>query len=170
MTWRTILGAFCIGGTSLSRRMHCVRSSKNFGYRNLEDAKLPVVLRCDRHLVGWYRRDVGRSGCAGHHRERCSPGSVRAGALQRSLSCGWTVSSNTPVTVAVARGAQRLIVLPTGYACALEKPPAGAVANALHALTLLIARQLKNERVAGPRSQHRLFRCAAAVSADRIAI
>jgi len=55
------------------------------------------------------------------------------------------VSSNTPVTVAVARGARRLIVLPTGYACALEKPSAGSVANALHAQTLLIARQLMNE-------------------------
>jgi hypothetical protein len=44
--------------------------------------------------------------------------------------------------VAVAQGAQRLIVLPTGYACALDKPPVGAVANALYALTLLVARQL----------------------------
>ena len=55
------------------------------------------------------------------------------------------VSSNTPVKVAVAQGAQRLIVLSTGYACALDKPPAGAVANALHALTLLVARQLWSE-------------------------
>jgi NTE family protein len=55
------------------------------------------------------------------------------------------VSSNTPVRAAVARGARRLIVLPTGYACALDRPPLGAVANALHALTLLIARQLTRE-------------------------
>jgi NTE family protein len=52
------------------------------------------------------------------------------------------ISSNTPIRVAVAKGAQRLIILPTGYACATHAPPAGAVANALHALTLLIARQL----------------------------
>lgn len=55
------------------------------------------------------------------------------------------ISSNTPVGVAVAKGARRLIVLPTGHACANDDPPAGAVANALHALTLLIARQLVNE-------------------------
>jgi len=55
------------------------------------------------------------------------------------------ISSNTPVKVAVALGAQRLIILPTGYACALQLPPRGAVANALHALTLLIARQLLSE-------------------------
>jgi NTE family protein len=52
------------------------------------------------------------------------------------------ISSNTPVRVAVAKGARRLIVLPTGHACANDAPPVGAVANALHALTLLIARQL----------------------------
>jgi NTE family protein len=52
------------------------------------------------------------------------------------------ISSNAPVRVAVPKGAQRLIILPTGYACPTHTPPAGAVANALHALTLLIARQL----------------------------
>jgi NTE family protein len=61
------------------------------------------------------------------------------------------VSSNTPV-----KGAQRLIVLPTGYACALDKPPVGAVANALHALTLLVARQLWSE-LEGLDGQHRYF-------------
>jgi NTE family protein len=55
------------------------------------------------------------------------------------------ISSNTPVGVAVRKGARRLIVLPTGHACANDAPPVGAVANALHALTLLIARQLVNE-------------------------
>ena len=55
------------------------------------------------------------------------------------------ISSNTPIKVAVAKGAKRLIILPTGYACATHTPPAGAVANALHALTLLIARQMVSE-------------------------
>src|SRR4030095_12375389 len=52
------------------------------------------------------------------------------------------ISSNTPVRIAVRKGAKRLIILPTGHACANQAPPVGAVANALHALTLLIARQL----------------------------
>ena len=38
-----------------------------------------------------------------------------------------------------------MIILPTGYSCAMDRPPIGAVANALHALTLLIARQLVSE-------------------------
>ena len=55
------------------------------------------------------------------------------------------ISSNTPIRVAIDKGARRLIILPTGYACATTAPPIGAVANALHALTLLIARQLVSE-------------------------
>jgi NTE family protein len=52
------------------------------------------------------------------------------------------ISSNTPISTAVAAGAKRIVVLPTGFACALERPPSGALAMVLHALTLLIARQL----------------------------
>jgi NTE family protein len=52
------------------------------------------------------------------------------------------ISSNTPLSTAIELGARRVIVLPTGFACALTRPPSGALAVALHALTLLIARQL----------------------------
>jgi NTE family protein len=44
--------------------------------------------------------------------------------------------------VAIALGATRVIVLPAGFACALRAPPASAIAQAMHALTLVIARQL----------------------------
>jgi NTE family protein len=52
------------------------------------------------------------------------------------------LSNHTPVSTAVALGATRVMVLPTGFGCAVERPPRGAVAMALHALNLLIARQL----------------------------
>ena len=55
------------------------------------------------------------------------------------------VTSNTPIASALDLGASRVIVLPTGAACALDAPPRGMVAVALHALTLLIARQLVSD-------------------------
>lgn len=55
------------------------------------------------------------------------------------------VAANTPIRIAVERGAKRVIVLPTGYACALEAPPRGAIACALQAITLLTARQLVDD-------------------------
>jgi NTE family protein len=61
------------------------------------------------------------------------------------------VASNTPVMAALALGATRLIVLPTGFACALSAAPTGALACAFHALNLLVARQLVRdlEQLAG---------------------
>lgn len=55
------------------------------------------------------------------------------------------VSNNTPISIAVAMGATRVIVLPTGISCALQVPPSGAMALALHALNLLIMRQLVSD-------------------------
>jgi NTE family protein len=55
------------------------------------------------------------------------------------------LTSNTPIRAAVACGARRIIVLPTTGSVALDSPPRGAVAAALHAITLLIARQLSIE-------------------------
>jgi NTE family protein len=52
------------------------------------------------------------------------------------------VCNNTPISSAVQLGAQRVVVLPTGFACAPRRVPDGAVGRALHALSLLVARQL----------------------------
>jgi len=64
---------------------------------------------------------------------------VRIG--DRHLSDG-ALASNTPVPAAFALGAERLIVLPTGFSCALERPPRSALGMALHAVNLMTARQL----------------------------
>ena len=52
------------------------------------------------------------------------------------------VANNTPISSALALGATRIVVLPTGFACALRRVPGSAIGRALHALSLLIARQL----------------------------
>jgi len=52
------------------------------------------------------------------------------------------VSSNTPIAAAVELGARRIVVLPTGFSCALEQPPRSALAMMLHAVNLLVARHL----------------------------
>lgn len=55
------------------------------------------------------------------------------------------LAANTPLQLAVELGASRIIVLPTGYACALKEPPKSAIGKALHAITLMIAWQLMHE-------------------------
>lgn len=52
------------------------------------------------------------------------------------------VVNNTPISHAVAAGADTIWVLSTGYACDLPEPPRGALAMALHALTLTVNQRL----------------------------
>jgi NTE family protein len=55
------------------------------------------------------------------------------------------LASNTPMRTAVALGATRLIVLPTGLSCALKKPPSSVLGMAMHALNVLIMQQLRED-------------------------
>jgi NTE family protein len=55
------------------------------------------------------------------------------------------IAGNTPILTAAELGAERIIVLQTGYACALDGPPRGAAALGLHAITLLIATQMARD-------------------------
>jgi NTE family protein len=55
------------------------------------------------------------------------------------------VANNTPISHAVELGAQEIYVLPTGHACALREPPRGALALALHAISLLTQRCLVDD-------------------------
>ena len=145
LTWRTMT-------RFLYRRDFLITSDalrqlvdRNLTYRNLEDAKIPVHIVATDILSG--ETVVLSKGSAAQAivASAAVPAAFAPVHFNDLYLADGAVSSDTPVAVAVARGARRLIVLPTGYACALDKPPVGAVANALHALTLLISRQLMHE-------------------------
>ena len=59
----------------------------------------------------------------------------------RALMDGGVVN-NTPISHAVELGADEVWVVATGYACALDRPPRGALGVALHAATLAIHQRL----------------------------
>ena len=114
-------------------------------YRNLEDARIPIhVVATDILSAETVVLSKG-SACEAILASAAIPAAFAPVHLQDLFLADGAISSNTPVRVAVVQGARRLIILPTGYACARQSPPIGAVANALHALTLLIARQLISE-------------------------
>ena len=117
-------------------------STINIPYRNLEDARLPIHIVATDIITG--DSVVLSEGPAAQAiiASTAIPGAFAPVPYKDFYLADGAISSNTPIKVAVAKGATRLIVLPTGYACATNTPPVGAVANALHALTLLIARQL----------------------------
>ena len=114
-------------------------------YRNLQDAKLPLHIVTTDIITG--DSVVLSKGPAAEAivASTAIPGAFEPVHYGDYYLADGALSSNTPVRIAVKKGARRLIILPTGHACANDAPPVGAVANALHALTLLIARQLVNE-------------------------
>ncbi len=145
ITWRTLLGFvwrrdFLIPHDGIQKLI-----DDHLPYRNLQDARLPVHIVTTDIVSG--DAVVLSEGPAAEAiiASTAIPGAFAPVHYKDLYLADGAISSNTPIRVAVAKGAQRLIILPTGYACATQKPPSGAVANALHALTLLIARQLVSE-------------------------
>jgi NTE family protein len=145
LSWRGLFGF-------LRRRDHLVPSDGlrrlldlHLPYSNLEDAALPVHVVATDILSG--EAVVLSRGPATQAVLASSaiPAAFAPVEINGRLLCDGAIASNTPVRVAAARGARRLIVLPTGSACRLQSPPHGAIATALHAITLLTTRQLAAE-------------------------
>lgn len=116
--------------------------ARHLPYRLLEDAVIPVHVMATEQLHGSAVRlssgpavDAILASCA-------IPAVYPAVLVGDTYLIDGAIASNTPVMAAVALGASRLIVLPTGYACAMTTPPASAIGCALHALNMLIAHQL----------------------------
>jgi NTE family protein len=145
VTWRTLLGFLWRRDFLISQDGIRKLIDDHLPYRDLQDAMLPVHIVTTDIVSG--DSVVLSEGPAAEAivASTAIPGAFSPIRYKDFYLADGAISSNTPIKVAVAKGARRLIVLPTGYACATQTPPVGAVANALHALTLLIARQLVSE-------------------------
>lgn len=142
ITWRSLFGLLARGDSVVDPGGLHGLIEQRLPYRTIEQAAVPLHVVATDLLGGDAVRlssgpvvDAVLASCA-------IPGAfppVRIG--ERHLIDG-AVASHTPIGVAIALGAKRVIVLPTGYACSLATPPRGAIASALHAITLLISHQL----------------------------
>lgn len=145
VTWRTLLGFlwrrdFLIPHDGIRKLLE-----DHLPYRNLQDAQLPIHIVTTDIVSGDTVVLSEGSAAEAIVASTSIPGAFAPVPYRNRFLADGAISANTPVRVAVEKGARRLIILPTGYACATDTPPVGAVANALHALTLLIARQLVSE-------------------------
>lgn len=142
LEWRDLLGAF-------GRRSYLVESSglrrlfeEHLGDHSIESCVVPLRVIATELFTG-AMVCLSRGPLVTALLASCAiPGvfaPVRVG--DRELIDG-AVSCNTPISAAVDAGAQRIIVLPTGFACSLGTAPTSALGSAMHALTLMIAHQL----------------------------
>jgi len=142
LTWRSVIGLitrrdFVVDPSALRRLLE-----ENLPCQELERASVPLhVVATD--LLGGYAVRLSAGPMVEAVLASCAiPAAFPPMRIGERYLMDGAVASNTPIRIAMDLGASRLIVLPTGFACSLESPPRGAIANALHAVNLLIAHQL----------------------------
>ena len=111
-------------------------------YRRLEDAAVPIHVTATNVLTGedvcLDRGDALTAVLASAAIPAVFPAIEFAGLLL----CDGGVADNAGISRAVSLGADEVWVLPAGYACSLTRPPVGAVAVAMHAVSLLTHQRL----------------------------
>jgi NTE family protein len=114
---------------------------RHLPFANLEDAMIPV------HVVATNLGGTAVCLSSGPAIDAIMASAAIPGAFP-SVRIGedhlmdGAVGSNTPILAGAKLGATRIIALPAGFTCAIHTPPSGAIARALHAITLLIGNQM----------------------------
>jgi len=145
LSWRSLLGLIGLRDHVASAAGLRGLLEAELGYDRIESAPTPLHLVCTDLLTG---QEVVLSQGAIVEAVLASaaiPGvfpSVTIGG--RALVDG-AVATNTPIATAIRLGATRVVVLPAGFACALHRVSGGAIGRAMHAITLLGARQLQQD-------------------------
>ena len=116
----------------------------NLPFARLEDTQIPLHIMATNLQGSGVRLSAGPAVDA-ILASTAIPGIFPPVEIEGEPLIDGAVSANTPMRLAVQLGASRIIILPTGYACALKEPPKSAVGKALHAVTLMIAWQLMHE-------------------------
>jgi NTE family protein len=136
----------------LGRRDHLVVSSRlrsliesELPCEKLEDAKIPCHVVATDVLDGTEVAIASGSLTSALLASAAIPAVFPCVALAGRRLMDGGIANNTPISTALKLGAERVVVLPTGMSCALADPPGGAVAFALHALNLLVMRQLLSD-------------------------
>lgn len=140
-----ILGLFAFAGRRAglvsSRGLHAL-VQQHLTFERLEDAAIPLHLVAVEVLTGHDALLSSGPALEAILASAAIPGVFVPVVIDGVPYMDGGVVSNTPISHAVDLGADQIWVLSAGYACALKRPPRGALAMGLHALSLLLHQQL----------------------------
>ncbi|HET6817234.1 MAG TPA: patatin-like phospholipase family protein [Mycobacteriales bacterium] len=115
---------------------------RHLGYDRVEDAGKPLTVVATEVATGREvniaRGDVSDAVMA----SAALPGVFPPVQVGAHLLMDGGVVNNTPISAALTAGADEIYVLPTGYACALERAPRSPIGMAMHAVTVAIQQRL----------------------------
>ena len=139
---RSVLGWFAHGGHLVDSAGIRQLLERHLPYQQLENAALPIHIVASDMINGDEVLLPHGPAVDAILASAAIPGVFAPVRIDGRMLVDGGVANNTPISTAVRLGATRVIVLPTGFACALKSVPSKAVARAMHALSLLVARQL----------------------------
>jgi NTE family protein len=116
--------------------------AKHINYARLEDAALPLHVVTTNLLTGEEVVLAHGDAASAVLASTAIPGVFPAVDRDDLTLVDGGLADNTAISVAADLGAERIYVLPAGFACALTEPPATATAAALQALGFLTQQRL----------------------------
>ncbi|HYB64029.1 MAG TPA: patatin-like phospholipase family protein [Steroidobacteraceae bacterium] len=145
LSWASLLGLAGLRGHIANPRGLRGLLERHLPYRDFSQTALPLHLVCAELVTG---EEVVLS--AGSVIEAVLASAAIPGVFPPVTLGGRTlvdgvVAAGTPIAAARRLGAGRAIVLPCGFACAAKAVSDRALGRAMHAITLLGARQLRQD-------------------------
>jgi NTE family protein len=145
ISWRSVLGVLGLRDHIASAAGLRRLLAEQLGYRDFAAASVPLHIVCADLLTG--QEVVVSTGpvIEAVLASAAIPGVFPPVRVDDRLLVDGAVAANTPIATAIRLGATRLIVLPAGFACAAKQVSGRALGRAMHAITLLGARQLRQD-------------------------
>lgn len=116
---------------------------RHLDYERLEDAPIPLHVIATDVMTGAEVRLSSGPAIDAIMASAAIPGVLPPVRWDGMELIDGGVASNTPIGHALELDADEVYVLSTGSACALSKPPSGALGMLIHATSLMIQRQLE---------------------------
>lgn len=111
-------------------------------YSSLEDAAIPCIVVATDLLTGQQANLDRGPVVPAILASAAIPGVFPPVEIGGRLLVDGGVAANTPISAAIRQGAERIVVLPTGFTCDARTRPIGALAVAIQSLNHMIGRQL----------------------------
>ncbi len=145
LSWRSLLGLMGLQNHVANPTGLKALLQRELGDRHFTETAVPLHVVCTDLVTGEEVVISAGDVAAAVLASTAIPGVFPPVRYQGRDLIDGAVAACTPISVAAALGATRIFVLPCGFACALNRVPRHALGRAMHAITLLSARQLRHD-------------------------
>jgi NTE family protein len=137
-----LLGALALRDHMIDPRPLERLVGRHLPYYRLEHARIPVHVVATNVLTGKETLLSDGPALPAVMASAAIPGLFPPVQINGLYLMDGSVAANTPISAAIELGAERIVVLPTGYSCEMREPPRSALAMALHGINVMVAHQL----------------------------